>query len=409
MSIKPICAALTRHKLTAFLLAAEVALTCAIVCNMLFLISTDLQRIHTPTGLDESGLVLLESTRSGVSADNIAALHAQDLARLRTISGVTSATAVDSLPLSRHNWTSSVHIYPSGDQRRHGHHQASLYDGTPGELATLGLELVAGRDFRSDEYISMDAAKGYTGIDRVPAAIVTQALARRLFPDGHALGHDIYVGDGPTRIVGIVRKLVRPDLAFDGKDQNAILLPMVPDERRVIYALRVAPGQSHAVLKAASSALKQSGSNRVLGHVGTFHELRAHYFRSLGHAMGILVASCICLLLVTAFGIFGLASFWVRQRRRQIGIRRALGATRHDILQYFQLENFLIVTLGVALGVVLAFGLSLVLLQHYAVPRLPFYYLPISAAVLWLLGQLAVFGPALRASHVPPVVATRSV
>ena len=97
----------------------------------------------------------------------------------------------------------------------------------------------------------------------------------------------------------------------------------------------------------------------------------------------------------------------MQQRRQAIGIRRAVGATREDILRYFQLENFLIVSGGIVLGVVLAFVLNLFLMEHYALRRLPWLYLPAGAIALWLLGQLAVLGPALRAAAVPPVVATR--
>jgi putative ABC transport system permease protein len=122
-----------------------------------------------------------------------------------------------------------------------------------------------------------------------------------------------------------------------------------------------------------------------------------------------LIGVILALLLVTALGIVGLASFWVQQRRKQIGIRRAIGATRHDILSYFQTENFLIVSGGIFIGMVLAFALNLALMKVYELPRLPLYYLPIGAVSLWLLGQLAVLGPALRAAAVPPVVATRSV
>ena len=114
------------------------------------------------------------------------------------------------------------------------------------------------------------------------------------------------------------------------------------------------------------------------------------------------------LLGATAGGIFGLASFWVRQRRRQIGIRRAIGATRSDILHYFQTENFLIVSGGIALGMVLASA------ESGADGALR---IAATAAVLSAdrrtgalgVGQLAVLGPALRAAAVPPVVATRSV
>lgn len=124
---------------------------------------------------------------------------------------------------------------------------------------------------------------------------------------------------------------------------------------------------------------------------------------------GILVGVIVALLTVTALGIVGLASFWVAQRRKQIGVRRALGATRRDILHYFQTENFLLATFGIVLGMLMAYGINLFLMTHYELPRLPLLYLPIGAIALWMIGQLAVLSPALRAAKVPPVVATRSV
>ena len=121
------------------------------------------------------------------------------------------------------------------------------------------------------------------------------------------------------------------------------------------------------------------------------------------------VFSALGLLFVTALGVAGLANFWVQQRTRQIGIRRAIGATRGDILRYFHVENFLIVTGGILLGALLALVLNLFLMKYYELPRLPGIYLPVGAVLLWILGQLAVLGPAMRAARVPPVVATRSV
>ena len=121
----------------------------------------------------------------------------------------------------------------------------------------------------------------------------------------------------------------------------------------------------------------------------------------------LLVAVCVALLVVTALGIVGLASFWVQQRSRMIGIRRALGATRGQILRYFQAENLLLTSLGIGLGMALAYAINLALMAHYELPRLPLVYLPIGALALWALGQLAVLGPALRAAALPPVVVMR--
>jgi len=165
------------------------------------------------------------------------------------------------------------------------------------------------------------------------------------------------------------------------------------------------------VLREARDAAQKAAPEAVLNlqQSRTVPELRADYFRQARIMVGMLAGVIVALLLVTALGIVGLASFWVQQRRKQIGIRRAIGATRGDILHYFQAENFLIVTAGIAVGMVLTFALNMVLMKFYEVPRLPLYYLPVGALVLWGLGQLAVLAPAMHAASVPPVVATRSV
>ena len=175
------------------------------------------------------------------------------------------------------------------------------------------------------------------------------------------------------------------------------------------YLLRADPQNLPRVLRDARAAMVKIAPDAVVDTLAsqTLSDLRQDYFRQDRAMAGMLVGVIAALLLVTALGIVGLASFWVAQRRKQIGIRRAIGATRADILHYFQTENFLIVTGGIVLGMAMAYALNLMLMTQYELPRLPLYYLPIGALVLWGLGQLAVLGPALRAAAVPPVVATR--
>ena len=122
----------------------------------------------------------------------------------------------------------------------------------------------------------------------------------------------------------------------------------------------------------------------------------------------LLLGICLVMLLVTALGIIGLASFWVQQRTKQIGVRRALGATRRQIISYFQTENLLLTSAGIVLGMLLAYTGNQLLMHYFEIPRLPLYYLPLGAVLLCLLGQAAVIGPALRAASIPPIVATRS-
>ncbi|MBS0383205.1 MAG: ABC transporter permease [Proteobacteria bacterium] len=403
MEFQPILATLRRHKLVAGLLAALVALTCAIVCNVAFMLQQRVVGMSLPSGVAEDELVTIQSFNLDQNANQVAA-HKADLAALRMIPGVESAAAVDALPFNGNNWTNGVGIDP-----QHNIASVSVFNGTPDELQTLGLKLVAGQDLQPDQYIPEDSKNGYDGLNRVPSAVITEALAARLFPHQDPLGKSIYTTPNPIRVVGVVAHLARPNVGTGDDNDFSMLLPMLPDTSDVTYVLRTRPSDRSRVLQQAKAVLYRIDANRVVRHGQTFQQLRAKYFQSDRTMIGMLIASAFGLLFVAALGIAGLANFWVQQRTRSIGIRRALGARRVDILRYFQTENFLIITVGVVAGVLLAVGLNLLLMQHYELPRLPLWYLPVSAVALWLLGQLAVLGPAMRAAAVPPVVATRSV
>jgi putative ABC transport system permease protein len=121
-----------------------------------------------------------------------------------------------------------------------------------------------------------------------------------------------------------------------------------------------------------------------------------------------LVTTTTLLLAIAALGIFGLATFNVSTRTRQIGIRRALGARKRDVIQYFMVENGLVTSAGILTGCALALTVGYELSLHYQLPRLNLYYLVGGIVVLWAIGQLAAWQPARRAAQVPPSVATRT-
>jgi putative ABC transport system permease protein len=241
--------------------------------------------------------------------------------------------------------------------------------------------------------------------------LITQTLAQRLWPGQNPLGRIIYLT--PTvglRVVGVLDSLARANAYDTSTAQYTMVIPLrMGASKDQSYLVRTRPEARAKVLAAALAALKQVDPQRVVTMQRTFDQVRQKFFQDDRAMAGMLVGVIAALLIVTALGIVGLASFWVAQRRRTIGIRRALGATRRNVLNYFQTENFLLATLGIALGMVLAYGINLFLMLHYELPRLPAVYFPVGAAALWVIGQLAVLGPALRAAAVPPVVATRSV
>jgi len=410
MPLQPILASLRHHKLTATLLTLQVAFTLAIVCNVVYMIASRVQRISVSTGIAEDELSAIP-VRSIDKVANPRAQLAADLAALRAVPGVRGAVAVSySMPLNRNE--SSHGICPSKQaldraiQRNSiegsGCMEPSIYDGTPGLIDTWGLHLIEGRDFLPGDFVTNG---------KPAVAIITRALAQHLYPGQTALGQSMYNGDRFIRVVGVVGTLLRPELHGDGVDNDSMILPQPPDSASALYVLRSAPQDLRHVLAAATAALLKVNPNRIIKaeRVRTYNEIRAQYFQRDTTMIGLLVASALGLLFVTALGIAGLANFWVQQRTRTIGIRRAIGATRADILRYFLAENFLIVGGGVLLGMLLAVVLNLLLMSRYELPRLPLWYLPTGALALWALGQLAVLAPALRASRVPPVVATRSV
>jgi putative ABC transport system permease protein len=404
MEIRPILSTLRRHKITALLIALEIALTCAIVCNAVFLISQRLQRINLPSGVAEHELVQVQLATIGDRPD-AKARGEEDLAALRAIPGVKSVARINQLPFTDSSWNNSVFLSPTQKQPTL---DATMYFGADA-LQTLGTRLVAGRYFDASEYAD------YGDVQRDPkltphVVIVTRALAQKLWPDQPALGKVIYFDpQTPLRVVGVVAGLIRPSLSDGDAAAQWTLVAPLRFSQGGSYVLRTDPASRRRVIKAAVTALKALDPKRIIRQQRTLDDARAEFFQGDRAMTGLLLGVIVALLLVTALGIVGLASFWVAQRRKQIGVRRALGATRRDILRYFQTENFLIVTFGIVVGVVLAYAINLLLMTHYELPRLPSFYLPVGAAVLWGLGQLAVLGPALRAAAVPPVVATRTV
>lgn len=410
LQVRPILAALCRHKMAAALIVMQIALTLAIVSNALFIVKTRLVHLSRPTGTDEASLFVIRN--DWVGEKDLAKVDVQmrtDLATLRQLPGVHDAFASEAYPLEGGGgFVSSIKRTPDQVTRPS---LAIAYFADEHAIATLGISLVAGRNFRADEI-------GHQGTyDKIaPAAIIiTRDLATKLFPDGSALGRTVYLPDGPTVIVGILASLQGPYAGSTTRsiDEDSILLParLVDPTTGTVYIVRAQPGQFDAVLHAAPAALLAQNRMRLIDPdegVVTLAQARAQgYATDRGVAITMAVV-CVLLLLATAGGIVGLSSFWVSQRHRQIGIRRALGATRGDILRYFQLENFLIVSGGVALGMALGYGADLSLMSHFELPRLPWYTMPLGALLLWLLGQLAVYGPARQAAQVAPVRAIRS-
>ena len=404
MQIHPILAALRRHRLATLLIAMEVALACAVLCNACFMIANRIALMHVESGVDETSLATVQLT--GYEDSHAVDLNARALSGLRSIPGVQSVTVLNSIPFGARRGTAGITLDAAG---QHFGGVVEFYLGGPGSMQALDVQVIAGRGPQADDF------RAFTGLMPNDASVqITRSLAGHLWPGSDPLGKEFWLDKYHYRVVGVIDHLVRPDPAGwpEGSKDWSVFVSAQPGKLLAgSYLLRADPRDISRVLRDARAMIAKVAPDAVFDQEGsqTISDLRTSSFRQDRAMAGMLVGVIVALLLITALGIVGLASFWVQQRRRQIGIRRAIGATRSDILRYFQIENFLIVSFGIALGMALAFALNVLLMKFYELPHLPLYYLPVGALVLWGLGQLAVLGPALRAAAVPPVVATRSV
>jgi putative ABC transport system permease protein len=409
MHIKPILAALKRHKAGTILIAMQIALTLAIVCNAIFIIHQRLDRVQRPTGMVETDLMAIHSAFVGIDEAKAGPLIKADLQALRQLPGVQDAVSINSYPLRGGGWSTGVRTdVDAKDSRAH----TTQYFGDEHVLSTMGLRLVAGRNFRAEEIVEADPRS----VPDPAMVIVSKQLAEKLYPDGSALGKSIYIGDTktPTTITGIVERLGVPWNAVWSDDfyEYSLILPVQLSSPYTSYLIRTKPGQLASVMQAAPATLVKVNRMRVIPKergVRTFAQVREHAYkgdRGMAILMGVV---CLVLLGVTAAGIVGLTSFWVGQRRKQIGVRRALGATKGDILSYFLTENLLIGIAGVVIGALLAICMNLWLVTQFEMARLSLVYVLVGVIALLLLGQGAVLAPAMRAARVSPVEATRSV
>ncbi len=418
MSLHPILVALRRHKAGVILIALQIALTLAIVCNAVFIIGQRIERVGRPTGLDEKNLFMVEQGWVGAptgddpaSIEKLDVMQREDLATLRRLPGVVSVAATNTMPLTNNSWGGGMSLKPD---QKNATARTVFYFGDEHLLSTLGLKLIAGRAFNAGDI----RHQGFRDTSTPPIVIVSKTLADKLFPHGDALDKTVYFdGNRATTIVGIVAQLQSSATGswINGSDYNTVIEPVRLDAYFSRYVVRTAPGQEQAVMKAARAALYAANPMRVISDepgddngIRTFAQIRDQAYRAdkgMAILMGVI---CLILLGVTSAGIVGLTSFWVGQRHRQIGVRRALGARKIDILHYFQIENLLIAGIGVVLGILLSVGLNLWLMSHYEMTRMPVAYVVTGVLVMLAIGQAAVFVPARRASNVPPVVATRA-
>jgi putative ABC transport system permease protein len=411
-----------RNKVRFGLIVAEVALTLAIVANCVALIRDAQAKIAQPSGFDDENIVRVTSNpfekafREDGYLDNVLR---QDLEVLRATPGVRAVTNTNFLPWQGGGSSTEMRIAGArGEMFR-----TQIYNADESTFETLGVGISEGRGFTREDaerdtlrLRALNNAQREMGPDGLPRekflqdVVVSRAYGKLLFGEKEPLlGKQMEDSDGDLyRVVGVIDSFYNP---YGWPIHEYVVF--YPSYRRgyefgAPYLLRAEPGQAPAVARVLEDRLLKANNGRNVT-VRTLTEVKQQYFgpqRMLSTTMSVVA---VLLVLVTSLGIVGLTSFSVTERTRQIGTRRALGARRRDVLAHFLAENWLLTTIGIVIGVALAFGVNIGLVSGVEGAKLRWPLLAAGVVLLWVAGLLATLAPALRAARISPAIATRNV
>jgi putative ABC transport system permease protein len=323
--------------------------------------------------------------------------------RLRALPGVKAASAVMALPLSGVDFEISFEIKGRPPVPPAQQPSMQVRVATPDYFPAIGIPLKRGRLFTDSDTTSTPQV-----------VLITESAARRFFPHEDALGKTITLGWGRSsskhraggEIVGIVGDV--KDTGLDEPNPPEIYLPLRQwpvSSMTVILATAVPP---MSLADAVRAAVYSVDGNLPVSNVGTLDAIVARSISQQRFYMLLLTVFASVALVLAAVGVFGVLSYAVSQRTREIGIRMALGAPGRSVLALIVRQALTLVVCGVGIGLVSGLGLSQTMAKMLfgVTPTDPATYAAV-AAVLATVALLASYLPARRATRVDPIVALR--
>jgi putative ABC transport system permease protein len=398
MEFGPIIRALKRNKVRFLLIVVQIAITLAVVTNAITMIRDEGQKMTKRSGFDDDNIVWVQTKPFSPAFRDlpyrISAVNA-DLRAVQATPGVVAVANTNFLPWQGGGSSGEV-AAGGGDGSKF---RTQMYYNTPGILDTLGVHLVSGRALR-DTDINDDPNS------HAPStAIISRDLERLLFKGKSAVGKQlIETGDTVVNVVGTFDPFYNP---YGWPiHEYAVFYAGHVSRRGAQYLVRVRPGTMKQVVPLIEQRMLQTNNGRNIS-MKTISEIKDIYFaqgRIVRSAMSMVI---ILIVLVTGLGIVGVTAFSVTERRKQIGTRRALGATKGAVLRYFLLENWIVTNAGLLLGIAAAYGLNILLVTKTSGAKLDWRFVAAAVVLLWLQGIVATLIPAMRATRFSPVIATR--
>ncbi|MGH9379290.1 MAG: ABC transporter permease [Thermoanaerobaculia bacterium] len=329
-------------------------------------------------------------------AEAVVALSDRLLDGVRAIPGVRGAGMTSNIALS--GYASPAPVSAAGSPPAPGEPAIvpSVVGITPGYFEAMGTPLVRGRRF-------MESDRDST----LPVAIVDERLAARLWPNDDPVGKGLYRGEsGPYTVVGVVRDVRLEGLATRAESIGTAYFPhtQAPPLGRLRWLAIKTTTETAAIVRDVRTVLTEIDPDLPLSDVQTMTERTSHSLVSQRLATTLASTFGLVALFLSVLGVHGVLAYVVARRRREIGIRMALGSTVRGIFQLVFGEGLILIALGLALGLAGALALGRALQgQLFGVRATDPVILVAVASTTGAVALLACIAPALRATRVDPV------
>lgn len=378
------------------LVAAELAIAAVLIAGSTLLIRSYIAIERVAPGFSGDGVltarITLDQSRYPDEAAAVA-VQARYAERIAAIPGVVAAGGASSLPLSGNTDQSEAHAMdaPAGVQT-----MSDIIRTSPGYFRAMGTRVLSGRDF--------------TAADRAGAglvAIVDERMAAALWPNGSAVGQRISLDGGPAlTVVGVVEHARQYQIEQDGREQ--VFRPYAQDATGSLDVALRTNGDPAALIGPLRAAIADVDPKQPISKVEPMSRVVDDALASRRLQLAVLGAFAGGAALLAAFGVYGVLSSIVVSRRRELGIRLALGATGARVRGLVVREMAMLAGAGAAIGLVAAFAASR-LIAHllFGVTAHDAASYATTAAVLALSAGVAAWIPVRRATRLDPTVALR--
>jgi putative ABC transport system permease protein len=377
------------------LIAVEIALSLVLLVGAGLMMKSFARLTSVDPGFNPERLLIFNAgLASSADATQQTNFYREVIERIKTLPGVQSVGAVSRLPLAGGNSSRSFNVL--GDQQNY---EADIRVSTPGYFPTMGIPLLQGRNFSEHDTSTS-----------LPVAIINQATAASAFHGQNPLGHYL-TNFGPKseklQVVGVIGNVRH--VALEKAARPEIYVPFTQTQWPSMFvAVRSGVADPLSLLPSVQGAVWSVDRNVPLAHPRTMEDVLSHSVLRRKFAMLLLSIFAGLATLLAAIGLYGVISFSVAQRTKEIGIRMALGGQRGDMLRMVLRQSGWLVLLGMVIGIPAAFAATRLLgTMLYGVGASDLLTYVFVVALLGAAAFLASILPALRATKVDPMVALR--